>query len=220
MKKYLLFFVFFLLLFQSLLGQKKVIGQLDLNVGFLYISDIQINKILKTNDLPEVKLLNNYIGINIDVCFRKFIFSTEGGILNSRSKKEEYSTNVSGLMGAIGLGYSFLKTDNVNVGLLGFVSVIPTEIKLSYDKSSVDMGSLDPKINSGLVNLNYTPINFGINLKSTFFNNSTIPIGISFSYEIGINKPEVKSDYANISNPVKEKGDRLSIKLSILINKY
>lgn len=220
MKKYLLFFVFFLLLFQSLLGQKKVIGKMDLNVGFLYTNDIQINKILKTKDLPEVKSLNNYIGINIDVYYRKLIFSTEGGILNSRSKKEDYSTNLSGLVGTIGLGYSFLKTNNVNVSLLGFVSAIPTVIKLSYDKSSIDMGSLDPKINSGLVSLNYNPINFGINLRSTFFNNSTIPIGISFSYEIGINKPEIKSDYATILNSGTETGDRLSIKLSVPIRNY
>lgn len=220
MKKIIFYFVFLFLFFQNLAGQNNISGRLDFNVGFQYFNDIQFNKILETKNLPEVNSLNSFVGFNLDVYIKKFIFSPEFGLINSRSKKDDYRTDLSGLVGTIGLGYSLLKTSNVNISLLGFISAIPTVIKLSYDKSSIDIGSLDPKINSGLVNLNYMPINFGINLRSTFFNDSTFPIGISFSYELGINKPEIKSDYATILNSVDEKGDRISVKLSVPIKKY
>lgn len=220
MKKIIFYFVLLILFFQNLTGQNNILGRLDFNVGFQYINDIKLNEILETKNLPKVNSLNSVFGFNLDVNFKKFIFSPEFALINSTTNKDDYSTKVSGLVGTIGLGYSLLINNNDKVSLLGFVSAIPTVIKISYDKSSIDISSLDPKINSGLVNLNYTPINFGINLRSSFFNDSTFPLGISISYEFGIRQPEIKSDYATILNSIKEKGERISVKLSVPLKKY
>jgi len=214
MKKSLFLFLMALSFIQISVSQDQVKWQYNSVVGLHYLNDIKLNEILERNDLPAINAFNVSAGFSLDIAYKRLLFYPEFGIMYNANSKNDYRTEQIGFAGTLGIGYFLLRKNRFNLIASGYVSAIPTDITIAYDKSAIDLNNIDPRINNGIVVLSHIPYNLGISIRGDFLSDKSFPFAISVSYETNINKPEIRTYYANVSNTIEESGSRFSLKLS------
>jgi hypothetical protein len=89
------------------------------------------------------------------------------------------------------------------------------DLNIYNDESEIDLNNLNPALSTGYIRMNNQSAYVGPVLSFTFLKHKSHPLTLSMGYDFAVTNSKWKSDYATLSNTVKENGGRVYLQLNI-----
>jgi len=101
----------------------------------------------------------------------------------------------------------------ISAGING--SYVFNDLSIYANNSVIDVNNLDPALNTGYIRLNNQSVFAGPSAAFTFLRHKKHPLTLVMGYDFALTNNRWKSDYATLTNSVKENGGRGYIQLNI-----
>lgn len=111
--------------------------------------------------------------------------------------------------------YNFLNREKValSAGLNGSYTFY--DLSIYADDTVIDMNNLEPSENTGYIRMHNQAVHVGPSVAFTFLKHKITPLTLTIGYDFAVTNIKWDSDYASLTNPVKENGGRAYIQLKI-----
>jgi hypothetical protein len=185
--------------------------------GAAFNGDFKLNDKLAAQGLPQMADVQPEFTVGFNVrATKKFWMDTELIASYSDEKDAINRIRTAGFGVRLRPHYVMFNT-NKFFGTVGAdVSFIGNQVDLFTRGNQIDLNDLDPAFHSGHVSLKNEMLYAGPSLSFGFLQGTSFPLRLNLGYEWGITNGKWKSDFADVTNNVKESGhNRAYAKLTI-----
>lgn len=212
-----IFFIASLLFAQLSLGQEepnipmnnqKEFPKFDIyiGVGGVFYNDFEINNKIKASGMPEIKESMPELLVGMTTAWEKYWLDVE--LAASYSNTDNSTTENQFVSGSIRLRghYNFVKLKRIDFSGGLNIAYSHNDLNLFSKNNDINLDDLNPENNSGHVSLKNDIFYAGPSLAVNFRSKEKVSFRLNVGYEFAFTNGKWKSDYANVSNTVKENG--------------
>lgn len=194
-------------------AKNKVEGAFYGAVATSFWSHFSINQTLSSNDLKTISLVMPSAGLGTSLKYKRFQASVGFNFMTGRGKADQSSYKFNAIPLDLNLGYDVINIAGSSISAGLTMDYIPTSLELYTKEGVIDIGSINPAVQPGLVKLYNSFFLLGPYLSIDWFPESDFPIRTIVSFEFNPNREVWKSEYATLTNAPAEDGNRISIKI-------
>jgi hypothetical protein len=188
--------------------KKCEVPKLDLYVGVggVFYNDFNLNQKISASGMPEIRESMPEFIVGINTLWEKYSFDAE--LSSSYSTKKNSTTENKLASGTFRLRGHYNFVNKPRVLLSGGLNVAYThnDLNLYSRDNDINLNDLNPENNSGHVSLKNDIFYAGPSLAFNLKRKEKLSIRLNVGYEFAFTNGKWKSDYANVSNTVKENG--------------
>jgi hypothetical protein len=177
-----------------------------LGLGGVFYNDFEINSKIKASGMPEIKESMPELLVGLTTSSEKYWFDAE--LSFSYSNTDNNTTENQLASGSFRLRghYNFAKLKKFYFSGGLNIAYSYNELNLFSKSNDINLDDLNPENNSGHVSLKNDIFYAGPSLAVNFRSKEKVSIRLNVGYEFAFTNGKWKSDYANVSNTVKENG--------------
>lgn len=185
--------------------------------GASFISEYKLNDKLSAQGLPELAEVQPEVTVGFNVrATKKFWLDVEFAAAYSDEKDAVNRVRTASAIAKLRPHYVAFNNNKV-FGTVGIdLSYVGTQTDLFVRGNQIDLNDLDPAFHNGHVSLRNELLYAGPSLSFGFLQDMSFPLRLNLGYEWAITNGKWKSDFADVTNTVKESGHgRAYAKLTI-----
>jgi len=185
-----------------------------IGLGGVFYNDFEINSKIRASGMPEVKESMPELLVGMTTAWEKYWMDAE--LAASYSNTDNSTTENQFVSASIRLRghYNFVKLKRIDFSGGLNIAYSHNDLNLFSRDNDINLDDLNPENNSGHVSLKNDIFYAGPSLAVNFRSKEKVSIRLNVGYEFAFTNGKWKSDYANVSNTVKENGqNRLMVGL-------
>ena len=188
--------------------KKCVLPKMDLYIGLggVFYNDFSLNQKIRASGMPEIREAMPELTIGINSLWEKYSFDMD--LSSSYSTKKNNTTENKLASGTLRLRGHYNFVNKSRILLSGGLNVAYThnDLNLYSRDNDINLNDLNPENNSGHVSLKNDIFYAGPSVAFNLKRKEKLSIRLNVGYEFAFTNGKWKSDYANVSNTVKENG--------------
>jgi uncharacterized protein YhjY with autotransporter beta-barrel domain len=177
-----------------------------IGVGGVFYNDFAINSKIKASAMPEIRESMPELLVGLTTSSEKYWIDAE--LTFSYSNTDNNTTENQLASGSFRLRghYNFAKLKRIDFSGGLNIAYSYNELNLFSKNNDINLDDLNPENNSGHVSLKNDIFYAGPSLAVNFRSKEKVSIRLNMGYEFAFTNGKWKSDFANVSNTVKENG--------------
>jgi hypothetical protein len=180
---------------------------LVIGFGGQFQSDLNINSKLANAGLPTVPTSVPEFIIGLGFVGEKFSGGFEANSVYFNSSNGANNTNFASVNIRNNFSYNFINKQKTMLAAGLNLTFSFSQFNIYNSGTVINMNNLNPSGNTGLINLRNSMIYIGPSASLFLFKNTKWMVRLNAAYEFGIARGSWKSDFANITNTVNERGN-------------
>jgi hypothetical protein len=179
---------------------------LYIGVGGVFYNDFSLNQKIRASGMPEIREAMPELMLGFNSLWEKYSFDMD--LSSSYSTKKNSTTENKLASGTLRLRGHYNFVNKSRILLSGGLNVAYThnDFNLYSRNNDINLNDLNPENNSGHVSLKNDIFYAGPSLAFNLKRKEKLSIRLNVGYEFAFTNGKWKSDYANVSNSVKENG--------------
>ena len=187
--------------------KKESIYDFYVGFGLSVLSDYNLNEKLAQSDMLQIgSVVPEFtFGFNMSEANENFYMDIEGsaGYMDEKNSTDRIRTVVSSAK--LRPQYKLINNDKWFFSAGGDISYTFTYVDLFSRSNTIDLNTLDPSMHTGHISMYSDQLTIGPSV-ALGFNNKVFPVRFNFGYDFGVTNGKWKSEFADVSNTVKENG--------------
>lgn len=188
------------------------------SLGAIVNPDFNVNDNLIASGVHRIADVSPLVSFGWSVVTKnKFALDVDFGLATTLYGRKNEGYNLLQVPINLTAHYIFLDKEKValSAGITGSYTFYDLNLYTEQDDTDIDMNDLNPAANTGYIRMNNQSVYVGPSLALTFLKHKKNPLKLALGYDFAVTNSKWKSDYATLSNPVKENGGRAYIQLKI-----
>lgn len=179
---------------------------LYIGIGGVFYNDFSLNQKIRASGMPEIREAMPELMVGFNSLWEKYSFDMD--LSSSYSTKKNSTTENKLASGTLRLRGHYNFVNKSKILLSGGLNVAYThnDFNLYSRDNEINLNDLNPENNSGHVSLKNDIFYAGPSLAFNLKRKEKLSIRLNVGYEFAFTNGKWKSDYANVSNSVKENG--------------
>lgn len=218
MKNFLFALIVFLTIHLAHAQDREDVVRWNYSLGAIVNPDFNINKNLLASGVHRIADVSPYVSFGWNVTTKdNFDIGVDFGVATTIYGRKNAGYNL--VQAPINLTAHYIFSDKEKValsaGITGSYTFYDLSIYTEGDDTTIDMNNLNPAGNTGYIRMNNQSAYIGPSAAFTFLKHKRYPLKLVMGYDFAVTNSKWKSDYATLTNPVKENGSRAYILLKI-----
>ncbi len=190
-------------------------------IGMVFNPDYNINSNLKSAGVKELPGIMPSFTVGWNVIFKNNLsLGMELGSAYSFHNRKKDGSQLVQVPASLKVHYVLAQNSRLAFSAGADVSVVASSVSVFSDDTEIDMGNLNPETNTGYLLFRNTSWFAGPSAALRFLDaNGHTSSVLSIGYGLCFTNSKWKSDYAKITNPVRESGNRFYISLYLPFGK-
>lgn len=187
--------------------------------GVVFIDNIKLNDKLRASDMPTLTTSMPEFSIGFTHLENKVLVDLEWNT-NYYGDRSNATTKTTTLSSGVKLRGQYAIVSNKKFFFAGGLDIayMYTQFDMFSRDHVIDLNDLDPATHTGHISLKNGLLYAGPSVSLGAFQNSSFPLRLNAGYEWAIAGGKWKSDFAHVSNTVKENGSgRVYVKLTVFL---
>lgn len=185
---------------------KKAKGGLYASFGAAMFGDFKINDKLRSAGVPRLPDAMPEFTVGLNATMEKWFLDFEVNANYSDDKNAGTRVRVGAVGAKLRWHYIPFKTKSFFASAGADVSWVSMQADIFTRGNVIDLNDLDPSAHSGHISLKNDQLMAGPSIALGFLQNKSCPLRLNIGYEWGITNGKWDSDFADVSNTVKESG--------------
>lgn len=187
-------------------GPKMVKFDLYVGVGGVFYNDFSINEKIRASNMPEIREAMPELLVGFNVLSEKLSFDAEFASSYSKRKNSTSESKLTSFSTRLRGHYNFVNESKFLFSGGINVAFSRNDFNLYSRDNTINLNDLNPENNSGHVSLYNNVLYAGPSVAFNLKRKEKLSIRMNVGYEFALTNGKWKSDFANVSNTVKENG--------------